>query len=275
MKVENQVENGRDTAKKASVYHWLYFMLPFLSLALLVAVWFWGSSANPKIFPTPIIVIERMVDLCQNELSGHTLFGHMGVSLLRVAVGLGLAIVIGVPLGVLIGWSPSVRATIGALVECIRPIPMLAWIPLMVMWFGIGEKSKIIMIFLAALMPIVVNAYTGIKMVSPLYLDVGKMFNASTERQLLTTVVLPAALPTIFAGIRNATGMAMMVVLAAEMLAARAGLGFLINRGMEVFDVSLVMSGMVAIGVTGALLAVLTNFLERKLCPWNTSLVSD
>lgn len=275
MKVENQVENGRDTAKKASVYHWLYFMLPFLSLALLVAVWFWGSSANPKIFPTPIIVIERMVDLCQNELSGHTLFGHMGVSLLRVAVGLGLAIVIGVPLGVLIGWSPSVRATIGALVECIRPIPMLAWIPLMVMWFGIGEKSKIIMIFLAALMPIVVNAYTGIKMVSPLYLDVGKMFNASTERQLLTTVVLPAALPAIFAGIRNATGMAMMVVLAAEMLAARAGLGFLINRGMEVFDVSLVMSGMVAIGVTGALLAVLTNFLERKLCPWNTSLVSD
>lgn len=275
MKVENQVENGRDTAKKASVYHWLYFMLPFLSLVLLVAVWFWGSSANPKIFPTPIIVIERMVDLCQNELSGHTLLGHMGVSLLRVAVGLGLAIVIGVPLGVLIGWSPSVRATIGALVECIRPIPMLAWIPLMVMWFGIGEKSKIIMIFLAALMPIVVNAYTGIKMVSPLYLDVGKMFNASTERQLLTTVVLPAALPTIFAGIRNATGMAMMVVLAAEMLAARAGLGFLINRGMEVFDVSLVMSGMVAIGVTGALLAVLTNFLERKLCPWNTSLVSD
>ncbi len=275
MKVENQVESGRDTPKKAVAYHWLYFMLPFLSLALLVTVWFLGSSANPKIFPTPLIVIERMVDLCLNELSGYTLLGHMGVSLLRVAVGLALAIVIGVPLGVLIGWKPSVRATIGALIECIRPIPMLAWIPLMVMWFGIGEKSKIIMIFLAALMPIVVNAYTGIKMVSPLYLDVGKMFNANTERQLLSAVVLPAALPTIFAGIRNATGMALMVVLAAEMLAARAGLGFLINRGMEVFDVSLVMSGMVAIGVTGALLAVLTNFLERKLCPWNISLTSD
>ena len=125
---------------------------------------------------------------------------------------------------------------------------------------------------MAALMPIVVNSYTGIKMVSPLYLDVGKMFNASTERQLLTSIVLPAALPTIFAGIRNATSLALMVVLAAEMIAARAGLGFLINRGMEVFDVSLVMAGMVAIGVTGALVAALTNFIERKLCPWNRSL---
>lgn len=249
-----------------------YHILPFLSIGLLITVWYLGSSSNPLIFPTPGVVLQKMIELSKNELSGYTLFGHMGVSLLRVIISLSLAIVIGVPLGVMIGWSRGVRATIGALFECIRPIPMLAWIPLMVMWFGIGEKSKIIMIFMAALMPIVVNAYTGIKMVSPLYIDVGKMFNATTERQILTSIVLPAALPTIFAGIRNATSMALMVVLAAEMIAARAGLGFLINRGMEVFDVSLVMSGMVAIGVTGALVAVLTNFIERKLCPWNRSL---
>lgn len=275
MKTENQVETSKEARQKNLIYHVLYYALPVLSIVLLIAVWFLGASKNSMIFPTPITVLERMVDLCQNELSGYTLLGHMGISLLRVAIALSLAILIGVPLGVMIGWSRAVRATIGALFECIRPIPMLAWIPLMVMWFGIGEKSKIIMIFMAALMPIVVNAYTGIKMVSPLYLDVGRMFNASTQRQLLTVVVLPAALPTIFAGIRNATGMALMVVLAAEMLAARAGLGFLINRGMEVFDVSLVMSGMVAIGVTGALLAVLTNYLERKLCPWNRSLSSE
>lgn len=275
MKGENQVETSREAGKKSSLYSALYYILPVLSIILLIAIWFLGASKNSMIFPTPIMVLEKMVDLCQNELSGYTLLGHMGISLLRVAIALTLAILIGVPLGVLIGWSRAVRATVGALFECIRPIPMLAWIPLMVMWFGIGEESKIIMIFMAALMPIVVNAYTGIKMVSPLYLDVGRMFNASTQRQLLTVVVLPAALPTIFAGIRNATGMALMVVLAAEMLAARAGLGFLINRGMEVFDVSLVMSGMVAIGVTGALLAVLTNYLERKLCPWNRSLSPD
>lgn len=258
----------RSTEKNSIWYH----ILPISSIVLLIAAWFLGSSSNPLIFPAPDTVLQKVIELSQNELSGYTLIGHMGVSLLRVAISLGLAIIIGVPLGVLIGWSQTIRATIGALFECIRPIPMLAWIPLMVMWFGIGEKSKIIMIFLAALMPIVVNSYTGIKMISPLYLDVGRMFNASTERQLLSYIVLPAALPTIFAGIRNATSMALMVVLAAEMIAARAGLGFLINRGMEVFDVSLVMSGMVAIGVTGALVAVLTNFIERKLCPWNRSL---
>ena len=275
MKAENQVETAKEAGQKNTIYRSLYFILPVLSIVLLVGVWFLAASKNSMIFPTPVMVLERMADLCQNELSGYTLPGHMGVSLMRVAIALSLAVVVGVPLGVLIGWSRAVRATIGAIFECIRPIPMLAWIPLMVMWFGIGEESKIIMIFMAALMPIVVNSYTGIKMVSPLYLDVGKMFNASSQRLLLTKVVLPAALPTIFAGIRNATGMALMVVLAAEMLAARAGLGFLINRGMEVFDVSLVMSGMVAIGVTGALLAVLTNYLERKLCPWNRSLSPD
>lgn len=275
MKLENQVETTKDIKKKNSTYDIAYRVLPFLGIIILIAIWFMASSVNTKIFPTPITVVQKMVDLFFNELSGYTLMGHLGVSLVRVAISLALAIIIGVPLGVLIGWSRGVRATAGAIFECIRPIPMLAWIPLMVMWFGIGEKSKIIMICMAALMPIVVNAYTGIKMVSPLFLDVGRMFNASTQSQLLKTVVLPAALPAIFAGIRNATGMALMVVLAAEMLAAQAGLGFLINRGMEVFDVSLVMSGMVAIGVTGAVLAVITNFMERKLCPWNTSLTSD
>lgn len=249
-----------------------YYILPVLSLICLLGIWYLGSLANPMVFPTPSALLQKIIDLSQNELSGYTLIGHMLVSLRRVGISLALAIIIGVPLGVLIGWSRTVRATVGALFECIRPIPMLAWIPLMVMWFGIGEESKIIMIFMAALMPIVVNAYTGIKMVPSLYLDVGKMFNASTERQLLTKIVLPAALPTIFAGIRNGTGMALMVVLAAEMIAAQAGLGFLINRGMEVFDISLVMAGMVAIGITGALVSVLTNFIERKLCPWNRSL---
>ncbi len=253
----------------------MYYFLPFFGILVLFILWIMGSSSNPIIFPTPIRVAQKMIDLFFNELSGYTLFGHIGVSLLRVAIALLLAIIVGVPLGVLIGWSKGIRATVGALFECIRPIPMLAWIPLMVMWFGIGEESKIIMIFMAALMPIVVNAYTGIKMVSPLFLDVGKMFNASSQRALLTTIVIPAALPAIFAGVRNGTGMALMVVLAAEMLAARAGLGFLINRGMEVFDVSLVMAGMVAIGLTGAFLAVFTNFIERKLCPWNKSALSD
>lgn len=275
MKLENSVENGKDVQNGNRAYGYLYTLLPVLSIALFIALWFLGASSNPLVFPTPFRVLGKMKELLLAPLGGYTLFGHIAWSLLRVFVSLLIAMLIGIPLGILIGWSPSVRATIGALIECIRPIPMLAWIPLMVMWFGVGEKSKIVMITMSAAMPIIVNSYTGIKMVSPLYLDVGRMFNASSQKDLLINIVLPSALPTIFAGIRNATGMALMVVLAAEMLAAKAGLGFLINRGMEVFDVSLVMCGMVIIGVVGALLAVLTNLLERKICPWNRSLMSE
>jgi NitT/TauT family transport system permease protein/sulfonate transport system permease protein len=192
-----------------------------------------------------------------------------------VFAALFFAIVIGVPTGILIGWNRFFAKTVGTLFELIRPIPALAWIPLVITWFGIGETPKVIMVFLGALMPIVVNSYTAIKLVPPLYIDVGRMFNAVTSRQILTKVVLPASLPTIFAGIRNATSVGWMVVLAAEMLAAKSGLGFLINRGMESFDVALIMCGMVMIGVIGALLAVATNLIERRLCPWNIALTSD
>lgn len=274
-RVENQIENARDTVQKSRWKSLVYFIAPYLALCVLLLAWQLASGENVRIFPSPVLVVQKLVSLMFHPLSGSTIFGHIGISMARIFTALFFAIVIGIPFGVLVGWSPAFRATLGALFECVRPIPVLAWIPLVVMWFGIGEKAKIIMIFIGAFMPIVVNSYTGIKMVAPLYLDVGRMFHASTQKQLLTQIVLPAALPTIFAGIRNATSVAWMVVLAAEMLAAKSGLGFLICRGMEVFDISLVMAGMTCIGLAGAFLALVTNFIERKVCPWNRGLRSE
>lgn len=275
MKVENQIEHGNDTARESIWKKIVYMAAPFVGLAIMLCLWFAASSVNTEAFPTPFEVLKQLADLLVHPLSGYTLLGHVAVSLRRVCIALFFAMLVGIPLGILIGWNPMVRATFGTLFECIRPIPVLAWIPLMIMWFGIGEKAKIIMIFIGALMPIVVNSYTGIKLVSPLYLDVGRMFNASSQSQLLWKIVLPAALPTIFAGIRNATSLSLMVVLAAEMLAAKSGLGFMINRGMEAYNMKLVMSGMVAIGVTGALLSILTNLIERRICPWNSHIKSE
>lgn len=275
VKIENQVENGKDTSARKQGYKFVYTIGPYISLIVLFIVWIIASGKNVKTFPTPWIVIPKIASLLVNPLSGATLIGHMLVSMRRVFVALFFAIVIGVPFGILVGWNRAFRATLGALFECIRPIPVLAWIPLIIMWFGIGENAKIIMIFIGSVMPIVVNSYTGIKLVAPLYLDVGKMFNASTQGQLLKNIVLPAALPTIFAGIRNATSVAWMVVLASEMLAAKSGLGFLINRGMEVFDISLVMAGMIAIAVAGAFLSWIISFTERKVCPWNRGIMSE
>ena len=275
MKIENLVEHSGEAVTKKRVIRFIYFVAPFMSFLLLFVVWYMASGENVRVFPTPMHILRRIQLLLYRPLSGATLFGHIFASCRRAFIALFFAIVIGIPFGVLVGWNRAVRATLGAIFECIRPIPILAWIPLMVMWFGIGEQAKIIMIFIGAFMPIVVNSYTGIKMVAPIYLDVGRMFNATTQRQILFRIVFPAALPTIFAGIRNATSLSLMVVLAAEMLASRTGLGFLIYRGMEAFDISLVMAGMVCIGLTGGILALLTNIIERKLCPWNRGLSSE
>ena len=275
VKVENQIENGKDVESKSRGKAFVYGIAPYTALCILLILWILASGNNVKTFPTPWIVLLKLKSLLLTPVSGSRLLGHIGISMLRVFIALFFAIGIGVPFGVMVGWNRTFKATLGALFECIRPIPVLAWIPLIIMWFGIGEKAKIIMIFIGALMPVVVNSYTGIKMVAPLYLDVGRMFNASSQRQILWHIVLPAALPTIFAGIRNATSVAWMVVLASEMLAAKSGLGFLICRGMEVFDISLVMAGMVSIGLSGALLGLLTTIIERRVCPWNRGIVSE
>lgn len=276
MKIENQIENAKDTVKESFAHKFVYAISPFVGILTFIGVWFWLSQTNnANVFPSPVTVVNKVIYLCTHKLSGFTLPGHIWASLSRAFTALAFAIIIGVPFGILMGWNAKFRATFGALFECIRPIPVLAWIPLIVMWFGIGEQAKIIMIFIGALMPIVVNSYTGIKMVSPLYLDVGRMFNASSQFKLLSRIVLPAAMPTIFSGIRNSTSVALMVVLAAEMLAAKSGLGFLIVRGMEVFDIPLVMSGMIAIGLLGAALSIVTNLIEKKVCAWNRGLKSE
>ncbi len=255
-----------DRAKKL-----LYALAPVLSLMLFVACWMLLAKANSRIVASPMDVLERTVLLATKKISGQTIFGHIGASVGRVLLSLALAVIVGVPLGIMIGWNKYVAGTLGTLFELIRPIPALAWVPLFVMWMGIGEAPKIVMVFLGSLMPIVVNSYTGVRLVSPLYLSVGKMFNATGSRKQLVHIVLPAALPAIFAGVRGATSVAWMVVLAAEMLGANSGLGFLINRGMTMFDISLIMTGMVMIGLSGAGFALLTDFIERKVCPWNSS----
>lgn len=275
MAAENQVENAGDIVKKSIPKKIIYAVMPFLSILIIVGVWIVVSGSNSRVVASPVTVVSRIVELVTVPISGYTLLGHVWASLLRVFEALFFAIIIGVPMGVMIGWNKTFASTVGTLFEFVRPIPALAWIPLVIVWFGIGEVPKVIMVFLGALMPIVVNSYTAIRLVPALYIDVGKVFNARTDKQILINVILPASLPTIFAGIRNATSVGWMVVLAAEMLAARSGLGFLINRGMESFDVALIMSGMVLIGVVGALLAIITNFIERKVCPWNISLTSD
>ena len=257
-----------------SIGHILYTIAPALSLVLLVLLWMSISSGNSELVPTPAMVWERFIKTFKKPINGELIFGHIWASLKRVFLALFFSLGIGIPFGIMIGWNKTFKAIFGTLFEFIRPIPPIAWLPLIVMWFGIGELPKVIIVFIGTFTPVVVNTSTGIRLVEPLNLDVGRMFNAN-ERQLLMDIALPSALQSIFAGFRTATSGGLMVVLAAEMIGAKAGMGFLITRGQDAFDVPLIMVGMVVIAIVGTVISIVTDYLERWVCPWSRNSVSD
>lgn len=253
--------------KKKKMLNVLYKVLPFLSIALLILLWFAASGSRNSNFPSPLDIWERFLKFLATPIMGLSLWQHIWASLQRVFVALIFAWAIGISFGILIGWNKKCNALFGPVFTGFRAVPPLAWIPLITMWFGIGEFPKILIVFIGALMPVVVNTQAGISNVDKLYLDVGTMFHTNRRQQLLQ-VAIPSALDAIFAGIRTSTSAAWMVVLAAEMLGGTSGVGFLILRGMNGDDMPLILLSMVCIGVVGAILAVITQILEKVVCPW-------
>ncbi|HJA26072.1 MAG TPA: ABC transporter permease [Candidatus Fournierella merdigallinarum] len=244
-----------------------YYLLPLVSLVLVLVGWLYMAAAKPLLFPSPAETWQRLIKLIEVPLARVPLYQHILISLRRVLGAVTAACVLGVIFGLLVGWSRTFRATLGSIFEILRPIPPIAWIPLITVWLGIGELPKMLIIFIGTFTIVVTNTYTGVAMVDPLTLSVGRVFGAS-RRQLLMEFVLPAALPAIFAGIRMAIGVGWAIVLAAEMVGASAGVGFLIFRGNELRDMPLIFVCMFIIGSIGALLSAGASWLERRLCPW-------
>jgi taurine transport system permease protein len=253
--------------QKSFLYKVLYITLPFLAIGSLASLWLWATNQNSTLIPSPESVLSRFIQLLTKPINNYTLIQHIGISVRRIMIALCCAITIGLVVGVLIGWSNIAKRSIGTLFEFIRPIPPIAWLPLIIMSFGLGEFPKVLIIFIATVAPIIINTSTGIRLVDSLYLDVGRSFHAD-KRQLLWNISLPAALPSIFAGIRNSISVGWTVVLAAEMMGATSGVGFLITRGMDFFDVPLIMAGILTVGIVGALISLTCEFIERGLCPW-------
>lgn len=241
--------------------------LSLLSLALLGFLWFYVSYHYPKMIPTPAAVWDKFLNVLEKPIMRVSYWGHILVSLRRILIALICSWVLGISFGTLIGWNKKMNAFFGSIFEIIRPIPPLAWIPLITICFGISEFPKVLIVFIGAVMPVVINSRASLQGVDRAYLDVGVAFNA-TEAQIIKEIALPAALPVIFAGIRTSTSVAWTVVLAAEMVGANAGVGFLVVRGMDGDDMALVLVAMITIGVIGALLSVLTSMIERIICPW-------
>src|SRR5689334_8827670 len=233
---------------------------PIAVLALLIALW-WAAviATRSLIFPTPWGVVTGTLELLRDG----TLWQHIGASLMRVGAGFGLAVCVAVPLGLWMGWVRAAYHTLNPVFQILRPISPIAWIPIAILWFGVGNASPIYLIFISSVFPMVVQTTAGVHTIEKRYLRAAENF-AVSRRTLFKQVVIPAVLPQVLVGMRIGLGVAWLVVVAAEMIALRSGLGYMImdsrNAGNR-YD--LVIAGMIIIGLIGLSLDGIMRMLEQ------------
>jgi NitT/TauT family transport system permease protein/sulfonate transport system permease protein len=243
-----------------------------LSIGAFLLLWHLGTNGTElgKMMPGPERVITGVFDTFTHPIGKYSILGHIGWSLTRVLVGYAMAVVAGISIGILMGWSKTAAAIFNPIYQMIRPIPPIAWIPLAILWFGLAESSKYFLIFLASFNNITLNAYDGARSVDKTLTGASKMLGANNI-QTLFSVVLPSSIPAIFAGIQVAIGVAWATVVAAEMVRSTEGAGWVIINGQEMNNTTQILVGIVAIGVVGFLLAILMRKLEERLCRWSKS----
>ena len=232
------------------------------SLVAVMFLLFWDGAvrlSGSQLFPKPLDVLWGLVELAQKGL----LIKYVVASLFRVTWGFTLAVIVGIPFGLLMGSNKLVQEAFNPLIQGFRPISPIAWIPVSILWFGVSDAAPVFLIFLASVFPITVSTAAAVKSVQSVYLRAADNFGL-TKFQLFSRVIFPASLPQIVTGLRIGLGIAWLVVVAAEMIAVNSGLGYLIidarNAGKR-YD--LVVAGMVLIGVIGWLLDLLMRQVER------------
>ena len=238
----------------------LHLSLPLLVAALLLMVWHVAvRMSGSDLFPTPLEVLRGIIELARQGL----LLKYIVASLFRVSWGFGGAVLIGVPLGLVLGWFRPAFLALNPIIQILRPISPIAWIPLAILWFGVSDAAPVFLIFLASVFPITVSAMASVQNMQSVYIRAAQNFGL-TGFTLFRRVIFPAALPQIITGIRIALGVAWLVVVAAEMIAVNSGLGYLLidarNAGKR-YD--LVVAGMVLIGGIGLILDLLVRRLEK------------
>jgi NitT/TauT family transport system permease protein len=232
----------------------------FAFVAILIAAWQIAINRQAvPIIPGPWAVLKGIAELARKGL----LVKYVVASLFRVTWGYLLAVVTAIPLGLFLGWHRRAEMAFNPPIQILRPISPLAWIPIAILWFGVGDLSAVFLIFLASFLPLVVSAMNAVRNIQAVHLNAGRNFGLS-QAQLVLRVIYPAVMPQLIVALRIALGIAWLVVVAAEMIAVNSGLGFLIidarNAGNR-YD--LVVAGMVLIGVIGLLLDTGIRSLEK------------
>ena len=241
-----------------------------LTVAGLLATWAltaWAEVLPAVFLPSPGAVAAKFFKVAVDGYVGATLAGHAAASLGRVFAALLLALVVGVPAGIAIGISTVGRGILDPLIEFLRPLPPLAYLPLIVIWFGIGEPSKVLVIAIAMLAPISISTAAGVRAAPADRVNAARALGAG-RRQVLWLVILPGALPAILTGLRIALGTGWTTLVAAELVAATSGLGFMIQSAAQFLVTDVVIMGILVIAAIAILLETLIRWIERALVPW-------
>jgi NitT/TauT family transport system permease protein len=241
-------------------------LLSIASPVALLVIWQIASSVgalDARFVPSPVSIGLAAYDL----IATGELFMHLEVSLFRIFAGFALGAIPGIAIGVLMGLSRWMRAALDPIVAALYPIPKIALLPLVMLYLGIGEISKVVLVAFAVVFLVLINSMAGVLAIEPVYFDVAKNYNAP-RRKLWTRVVIPAALPFIFVGMRLGIGVALIVIVAAEFVAARSGIGFLIWSSWEVLRVENMFVGIIVITVLGVVTTLVLREIERWAIPW-------
>lgn len=239
--------------------------------AFLIIFCLWEAAVvlvGSKVVPSPVVVIQRFFLSLTNPIGQMTLPFHILYSLSRVAVGYLAAAVTGIVFGLLLASSEIFRAFFKPIFDFLRPIPPIAWIPLAILWFGVGEMPKYFLIWIAAFIAFSLNSFAGAMRVDPQLIGAAKMLGAS-NRQVFTKITLPATVPFMFTGAQIAISNSWMAVIGAEMVGGTEGVGWIISAASNYGDYKQVFVGMLAIAIIGYVIVSLVGWLERRLLKWN------
>lgn len=241
-----------------------------VTVAIVMALWAAATNLGwiqPLFLPSPQAVWQQFIEVSQDGFADATLLTHLGWSAMRVFGAFALAVVTAIPVGVLMGVNRVVRGIFDPIVEFYRPLPPLAYLPLVVIWLGIGESSKIVLIYLAMFAPLALSARAGVRAVAIEQIHAAYSMGA-TRSQVLWHVIAPAALPDILTGMRIAIGFGWTTLVAAEMVAATAGLGFMVLSASKFMVTDVVIMGILVIGALALAFDMLMRWMEAKLVPW-------
>ena len=245
-------------------------ILSFVTIVVLIGIW-WAVTAlglvKPLFVPSPVAIVAKFFDTMQNGFTGTPLYVHILISAARVFSAFLLACVIGIPLGLAMGMSPLVRGIFDPPIEFYRPIPPLAYLPLMIIWFGIGETSKVLLIFLSVFAPVALGARSGVKSAAIEQIHAAYSFGASRWK-VMRYVILPSALPEILTAMRIGIGFGWTTLVAAEMVAATKGIGYMVLSASQFLQTPTVIMGIIVIAAIAYAFDMLMRFLERRLVPW-------